>query len=99
MARKPDVPDEVVTVADLAERWILTDEAAKRLVHAAGVPSIGTPAPGRLINWDNVRFHLDAIRRWEADHQIVYRPSQDAEGARAQADRDRAPSGSVIAAY
>jgi hypothetical protein len=81
MARNGDAPDELVTVVDLAERWILTEAAAKRLVECDHVPAVGALAPGLCSDWDQIRFWLDAIRRWEADHQIVYRPPSEC-GAR-----------------
>jgi hypothetical protein len=72
-------PEETVTVADLAERWILTEAAAKRLVRSAAVPWIGDGTPGVDVRWEEVHFALGAIRRWEADHQIVYWPPSDCD--------------------
>jgi hypothetical protein len=72
MARNCDARDEIVTVVDLAERWILTETGARRLVQSARVPTVGLRSPGFGGDWDDIRFRLDAIRRWEADHQIVF---------------------------
>jgi hypothetical protein len=65
-------PDDLVSVADLAERWILSEAAAKRLVQSADVPSVGPAPPESEADWDAIRFRLDAIRHWESHHHIIY---------------------------
>ncbi len=73
MVRTSYAIGDAITVEDLAERWILSEQAAGRLVRAAGLRSIAADEPGAGNDGASVRFRLDAIRRWESNHQIVFR--------------------------
>ena len=64
----------LMTLSDLAERWGLAESKVKDLVREdSSIPFVRLGKGGDLrINWDRVRFRLEAIERWEEEHQTVF---------------------------
>jgi hypothetical protein len=76
---------ELLTIRDLAARWGVSVDRAKRNVRGRGVPffRIGSDADMR-INWNTVRFRLPAVLKWEQESEEVFEPAE-AEPAEARA--------------
>jgi len=64
---------ELMTIRDLAERWGVSVDTAKKHVRRRGVPffQIGTDAD-MLVNWKTARFRLEAVRQWEQQSERVF---------------------------
>lgn len=59
----------------------MEEESVKRFVRESDVPFFWVGRPGKKgkdgvprehIKWDNVRFRVAAVEKWEADHQETY---------------------------
>lgn len=65
---------DLLTIRDLAERWGVSIDKAKKHVRRCGVPfiRIGSPAD-MLVCWGSVRFRLVAVLQWEQDSEAAFR--------------------------
>jgi excisionase family DNA binding protein len=64
----------LMTVKDLAERWGLAESKVKKLVREKSIPFVSLGKGGDMrLNWDRVRFRLEAIEQWEQEHQTVFK--------------------------
>jgi hypothetical protein len=65
--------DELLTIHDLADRWGVSVDKAKKHVRRKQVPfvEIGTAADMQ-VNWRAVRFRLSAVVKWEEESQRVF---------------------------
>ncbi len=71
----------LMTVKDLGERWGLSESEVKSLVREdTSIPFIRLGKGGDMrLNWNRVRFRLEAIERWEEEHQATFKqPKQKA---------------------
>lgn len=89
MPKQPRSPEETpraveqpsgprfLTIKDLAERWGVTVNDAKRIVRDEKVPylALRTPKPGSMhLCWKFMRFDLSAIEAWEDRRRKVVAP-------------------------
>ena len=65
----------LMTVKDLAERWGLSESEVKELIRQdTSIPFVRLGKGGDLrLNWNRVRFRLEAIERWEEEHQVTFK--------------------------
>lgn len=65
--------DDLLTIRDLADRWGVSVDKAKKQVRGGHVPfiQIGTDADMR-VNWSTVRFRAADVARWEQDAVKVF---------------------------
>jgi len=70
----------LITTKDLADRWAMSESEIKCLVRGdSSLPFVRLGGGGDMrVNWRRVRFRLDAIERWEEDHQqaFIKKPEQ-----------------------
>ncbi len=59
----------LLTLADLCERWRLTEAQVKATVRTQGVPYLPMRTQDMRINWALVRFRESSIAAWEVEHQ------------------------------
>ena len=64
----------LMTVKDLGERWGLSESEVKGLIREdTSIPFVRLGKGGDLrLNWNRVRFRLEAIERWEEEHQVTF---------------------------
>ncbi len=65
---------DLLTLAELAERWRVTIAAAKAIVRRKAVPFIRLSPSDLRVVWGSVRFDPEVIRAWENDHHTTYAP-------------------------
>lgn len=73
---KPPGPAFMV-IKDLAERWGVSVDDAKRIVRDEKVPylALRQPGPGSMkICWKFLRFEPAAIEAWEAKRRMFFQP-------------------------
>ena len=68
----------LMTVKDLAGRWGLSESEIKALIREdQSIPFVRLGKGGDCrINWNRVRFRLEAIEQWESEHQTVFKQSK-----------------------
>jgi len=68
----------LMRLSDLAERWGLSESEVKGLIREdASIPFVRLGKGGDLrLNWNRVRFRLEAIERWEEEHQTVFKEAK-----------------------
>jgi hypothetical protein len=65
--------DDLLTIRDLADRWGVSVDKAKKHVRKNLVPFIQIGAVASVnISWGLVRFKADAVKRWEDENQRVF---------------------------
>jgi hypothetical protein len=65
--------DDLLTIRDLADRWGVSLDKAKKHVRRNHVPFIEIGATASVnISWGLVRFKRDAVTRWEEEAQRVF---------------------------
>lgn len=65
--------DDLLTIRDLAERWGVSIDKAKKHVRRNHVPFIEIGATSSVnISWGLVRFKPEAVKRWEDEAQRVF---------------------------
>ncbi len=65
----------LMTVKDLGDRWGLSESEVKGLIREdASIPFVRLGKGGDMrLNWSRVRFRLEAIERWEEEHQVTFK--------------------------
>ena len=68
----------LMTVKDLGERWGLSESEVKGLIREdASIPFVRLGKGGDMrLNWKRVRFRLEAIERWEEEHQATFKEAK-----------------------
>ena len=56
-----------LTIADLACRWAITEEAARRRVKRIALPAFNVGCPSEP-DW---RYRLATVEKWEADNERI----------------------------
>lgn len=72
--RRRPAGEGILNLEGLADRWGKDDlEELKRFVRSEGVPYfyLGRRNPGK-VRWDDARFRIEDIKRWEGESLIVY---------------------------
>jgi hypothetical protein len=64
--------DDLMTIRDLADRWGVSVEKAKKHVKARQVPFIRIGDADMRVNWSAVRFRGADVTRWEQDAVDVF---------------------------
>jgi hypothetical protein len=69
--------DELLTIHDLADRWGVSIDKAKKHVRMNRIPflQIGTSADMRT-NWSTIRFRAGDVTRWEQESTNVFPESE-----------------------
>lgn len=66
-------PNDLMTIRDLAERWGVSLDRAKRHVRKAGVPFFRlADSPRDRISWGVVRFRAASVAAWEQSAEQAF---------------------------
>jgi len=65
------VEERLLSVADLAAEWGVTERRVREIVIGEGVPRIELGARRKNIRWGEVRFRREALAAWARDREVV----------------------------